>query len=73
MEDPRAARAPKSSSSDVHMTRCQIPGAPEPVGTYQNMQGKTAPGSAPHKEPRGHRIDLQTQDRLAEAGLHVAQ
>ena len=62
---PRASRAPKPSSFEVQMTRCQIPGAPEPVGTYQNMQGKTARGPAPQKEPRGHTIDLQKPEYMS--------
>ena len=50
----------KINSMDVPMTRCQIPGALERVGTYQNMQGKTVRGA--DREPLGHTIDLRKPD-----------
>ena len=53
VNQPRASRAPKTSSFEVPMRRCQIPGAPEPVGTYQNMRGKTARGPAPRSRGVG--------------------
>ena len=53
-------RMKKTNSLEVQMTRCQVPAAPERVGTFQNMQGKTVRG--PDKEPLGHTIDLHKPD-----------
>ena len=47
---------------NIQMTRCQIPAAPERVGTYQNFQGKTVRG--PQGEPLGHTIDLRKPDYM---------
>ena len=51
------ARVKQSKQAHLSVRRCQLPLAPERVGTYQGQQGKTIRG--PDKEPLGHTIDLR--------------
>ena len=55
----------KSQVGKLNMTRCQIPGAPERVGTYQNMQGKTVRSA--DRTPLGHTIDLRKPDYMTDS------
>ena len=61
VQHPNAGRSvPYGGAYDemnVKLTRCQIPLAPELVGTYNNQQGKTC--RDPSKKPLGHSIDLR--------------
>ena len=58
IDHPGSVRMPrKIERVPVAMTRCQLLAAPEPVGTYQNMQGKTV--RTADGKPLGHTIDLK--------------
>jgi len=56
----QAERGKRIISHDVEMVRFQMPGAPEWVGTYQGMQGKTV--RQPDGKPIGHTVDLRRPD-----------
>ena len=59
---PNALPQLRKRVHDVVMTRHQLPVAPQPVGTFDNMQGKTA--RAADGTPLGHTIDLRKPDYM---------
>ncbi len=57
---PNARLGFRKHTIPIELRRSQIPGAPERVGTFQNLQGRTC--RKDRRTPVGHTIDLRKPD-----------